>query len=117
MHTVSKPRPPRQAEPVTARLDAHPGGVGPLALPGLVELSRGQDAASYYLWVLPSDWGHAFRLEKFASQGNPEGQQYDVSLEPAGNSCECWGWLRWGHCRHVSGLSDLVARGELGGAD
>ena len=28
-------------------------------------------------------------------------------------SCECLGFLRWGRCKHVSGLRALIERGQI----
>jgi hypothetical protein len=42
------------------------------------------------------------------------GQLYHVRVgEPDDCSCECLGFLRHGHCRHVLGLLALVKRGLL----
>ena len=37
------------------------------------------------------------------------GELYHVRVgRPADCSCECLGFLRWGHCRHVLGLRALM---------
>ena len=42
------------------------------------------------------------------------GELYHVRVgQPAECSCECLGFLRHGHCRHVLGLLALVKRGLL----
>lgn len=42
------------------------------------------------------------------------GTLYHVRVgKPADCECECLGWLRWGKCKHVSGLLALVRRGLL----
>jgi hypothetical protein len=41
-------------------------------------------------------------------------ESYDVNLSPDGkHRCECLGFLRWGHCKHVNGLAVLVEGGKL----
>jgi hypothetical protein len=64
----------------------------------------------YFVWPLPSDWGKAVRLEKFAADG---GETYDVLLDGEQSSCECHGFLRWGRCKHVAAAQSLQERGEL----
>jgi hypothetical protein len=38
-------------------------------------------------------------------------------IDPKGHStCECWGFLRWGHrgpCKHIKCLKKLLAEGKL----
>jgi hypothetical protein len=63
--------------------------------------------------------GEAFRLERWdaASQQSDCGihVSYDVHLAGQGShsSCECKGFLRWGHCKHVEALEALAASGKL----
>jgi hypothetical protein len=84
--------------------------------PGVLDIRVGKDEASYYLTPLPSDFGRAFRLDKFGIDG---GECYHVNLDTAASpgqakhSCECKGWLRWNRCKHVEGLLALVGRGKL----
>lgn len=42
------------------------------------------------------------------------GTVYHVRVgQPEDCSCECLGWLRHDHCKHVSGLKALIATGVL----
>jgi CHAD domain-containing protein len=66
----------------------------------------------YHLDPLPSDFGRAFRLQKFASCGG-DGRHYDVCLQDGADRCCCLGHEAHGRCRHVSSLRDLVGRAEL----
>jgi hypothetical protein len=80
-----------------------------------VELTVGTSRTAYYLQPLPSDFGRAFRLTKFA--GTPgtdkEAAAYEVCLDGPGSQCSCKGYLRHGRCKHVAGLLALVAAGKL----
>jgi hypothetical protein len=56
----------------------------------------------------------AYRLRKAdpAVDGtDPESGHYDCNLTL--RSCECKGWLRWGHCRHFDSLVQLRKDGAL----
>lgn len=69
--------------------------------------------ASYYLTLIPSDFGTGYRLEKFAIDG---GDVYEVNLSADGNTCCCLGHLRHGHktvCKHIASLTALTAAGKL----
>ncbi len=79
--------------------------------PGLLELRTGKaDPTGYYLWPIPSDFGTAYRVEKYATQG---GEVYDVCLAGELSSCECLGFLRHSHCKHIASLATLAERGQL----
>jgi hypothetical protein len=76
----------------------------------------------YYVTAVPSDFGTAYRLEKFAGdveEGEPS--EYCVNLDVAnpehGNHlCPCLGQQRWGHrhpCKHIRSLLKLHAEGRL----
>jgi hypothetical protein len=45
----------------------------------------------------------AYRFEKLDPEGNVAAT-YDVALMDHGPSCECMGFLRWGHCKHCDTL-------------
>src|SRR5262245_10416984 len=99
-----KARQPKPLKParLLKRLDGR--GLGGIAvLPG----SRG-DEDCYWIDAAPSDWGAAFRVQKFGT-----GETYHVCLDADGGKCHCRGFEAHGHCRHVSGLMDLRGRGEL----
>jgi hypothetical protein len=71
----------------------------------------------YFVLPIPADFGVAFEVTKLVP-GKGADTRYAVNLggegEPA--TCECKGFLEWGHCRHVSGLQALRAAGRLGAA-
>jgi hypothetical protein len=71
------------------------------------------DIFRYWLDRIPSDWGMAFLVEK-QGDGSRENEEYHVLLDGEnGHSCECKGFLRWDHCKHVEGLLALRAQGLL----
>jgi|SRR5579883_779416 len=84
---------------------------------GTMTICQGRtQVASYRL----TEFGHVpfpargFRLAKLAGGTDPDAGCYDVLVDPAGgNTCECRGWLRHGHCCHVDAVLDLVATGAL----
>jgi hypothetical protein len=67
---------------------------------------------AYRLTALPSDFGRAYRLEK-SDQGDGQPECYDVLIDGERSSCECKGFLRWGHCRHVESLTTLRQLGRV----
>jgi hypothetical protein len=78
--------------------------------PGVVSITVGKDAADYFLSTVAADFGTGFRLEKIGG-----GETYHVNLaaDPKNHSCECKGFGRWGHCKHVDGLAALQRAGRL----
>jgi hypothetical protein len=48
----------------------------------------------------PSGARKAFRLQKETG----DGQVYDVHLTDQGPRCNCKGFVRWGHCKHITML-------------
>jgi hypothetical protein len=100
-------KPPRAKPARTIRL-----ALAPLpSSPGVVSITAGKRTADYFLTRLPSDFGEAYRLDKFPPQG---AEVYHVLLSDEGtHSCECKGFLRWGRCKHADGLAALKRAGRL----
>jgi hypothetical protein len=74
----------------------------------------------YFVHPLATDFGGlAFRLERYdlPGQGHDAGVHvaYDVHLAQQGTpgSCECKGFLRHHHCKHIDALQALAASGRL----
>jgi hypothetical protein len=100
-HTKPRQR-PRPARSIGWALE--PFGTSP----GVLRITVGKEPTDYLLEPLSSDFGRAFRLTK------PDGERYHVLLADDGrHSCECKGFLRWNHCKHVEGLAALVEPGRL----
>ncbi len=108
MQTVQKPRKVRKPAVRTARVKV------PFSADcghAVVTLTVGKQADDYLIRRLPSDFGTAFAVEKVA---DPDGHSYAVCLNGNGTgTCECLGYLRHGHCKHVEGLAALVRAGKL----
>ena len=71
------------------------------------------DYKSHYYWTarVPSDFGEAFRLE---NRYSPEKTIYHVLFQSEQDcSCECRGFLRWGHCKHTDALRAFRAAGVI----
>ena len=78
---------------------------------GVVRLTVGGQSADYLLTPLPADFGRGFQVEKIGLEGR--GEVYHVNLDGDKRTCECKGFLKWGHCKHADGLAALVAAGKL----
>jgi hypothetical protein len=72
----------------------------------------GRLQTGYYLETIPTDFGTAFTLEKFACDG---GDLYHVNLDPdsGNNTCTCKGNTYHGHCKHVEALAVLRKAGRI----
>jgi hypothetical protein len=69
----------------------------------------------YRLTALSSDMGRAFRLEKMAAGSFIVVEKtYDLCLSANDcSSCECKGFIRWSHCKHLESLSALIEAKRL----
>ena len=68
------------------------------------------DETAYYTFreILCEIGGRGFAMHRTGL-----GTLYHVRIgEPEECECECWGFLRWGYCRHVLGLLALVEAGK-----
>ena len=84
---------------------------------GVIAITVGKDEGVYAIRPIPADFGVAYHLIK----GELEEQEdntlrlrdaahYDVCLNGPQSTCECKGFLRHGHCKHVDGLTTLRQR-------
>jgi hypothetical protein len=100
--------------------------VGVIHLDDGVHLIRraveGEPDAAYLVRKTAAAWGVAFEVAKlFRSKDDDGPPSYHVNLDchkPERSTCECRGFLRWGHrkaCRHVSSLLALIRDGKLDG--
>ena len=107
MSTTSAARLQRQKPSRTIRLEDAPQG----RLPGCLLMTVGKEVSRYLITLVPSQiGGQGYRLEKI---GEPT-SDYHVHLSDIGHhDCECLGYLRHGHCRHIHGLLALRNAGKL----
>lgn len=105
------PKRGRRACRFDACTDAQPDRDGTLEA-----YAPGKPTERYAVTEFPHDLaGRAFRLVKCTAGTDPEAGCYDVLLGEGNqeDSCECRGFLRWGHCKHVDSLRAVIAEGAL----
>jgi hypothetical protein len=104
----SRPRKPRTKPARHIGVAVRPSEVNPFFVVKIVE---GKKTDHYAVTPIPADYGTAFSVEKMGAEQEP----YAVNLGDAENlpSCDCKGFLRFGHCRHVEGLTALTTAGRL----
>jgi hypothetical protein len=76
---------------------------------GVVEVTVNSTTTAFFLQRISSDWGTGLKLLKkdFADA-------YHVNLDAEhGHTCECKGFQRWHHYKHVDGLLALRQAGKL----
>ena len=101
--TARKPR-PKPARRVNLLCPATP------TMPGIVRIQVGDEPwTDYNLAPIASAFGRAFRLVKLLGPHD----RYDVLLNGERSTCECKGFLRWGHCKHIGALYALAEKGHL----
>ena len=84
---------------------------------GALQITIGGEPHNYLIYTLRSDFGSAFRLIKQELVPQEEGffeledvARYNVCLNGQQSTCECIGFSKHGHCKHVSGLTVLRQR-------
>lgn len=85
----------------------------------IITVGEGERAQEYGYWVdrlaHPDASARAVRMTKFtATRREGEPDSYDVVAIPSGaGSCECKGFLRWQHCKHLDALVTLLVSSRL----
>jgi hypothetical protein len=100
-----RPKPPRQIGWTMAPKPGHPYGV--------LHIIEGGKRDDYFIRAIEADFGLGVEVTKLT--GEPDNPQYNVNLDDQRehHSCECPGFLRWGHCKHIEGLVALARAGKL----
>ena len=79
-------------------------------MPGLVRIRVGDEPwTDYNLAPIHSDFGRAFRLVKLLGPHD----RYDVLLQGEHSTCECKGFLRHHHCKHLGAIYALAEKGHI----
>jgi hypothetical protein len=80
-----------------------------------LRLQIGEEVTHYRLTALDTDLGRGFRLEKMAADSFiVVVKTYDVLLAANDcSSCECQGFGRWNHCKHLESLAALIEAKRL----
>lgn len=78
---------------------------------GVARITVGKESADYFIRELVTDFGRGFEVTKLIPNEGA-GRTYHVNLDAQTNhhSCECEGFLRWNHCKHIDGLLALFAK-------
>lgn len=96
----------RKPPPRSIRLVRSPSADGV----GVFQLTIGKKSALYTFREIPCDIGG----RGFAIHSLGLGNLYHVRVgDPSECSCECLGFLRHGHCKHVAGLAALIWQGQI----
>lgn len=67
------------------------------------------EGTEYKVMPLPIDPSIGSKAFRFAKQGG-DGAVYDLHADQYGLQCQCKGFERWGHCKHVQ---TVQAAGKL----
>ncbi len=104
--TPTRQRKPRVKPARAIGVAVRPSEVNPFFV---VRVTEGKKLDHYAVTPIPSDWGTAYAVEKLGAEQEP----YHVNLAGADSVCDCKGFTRHGHCRHVEGLAALTKAGRL----
>jgi hypothetical protein len=100
MSNATTSRKPRQQN-WTVRLSCPASADNPFSI---ITVTQGHDVDDYIVQPIPSDWVTALEVKKIF---DADEKAYHVNLDRQGQACDCKGFLRWNHCKHVSALTVL----------
>src|SRR5215831_18937731 len=96
-----------------ARLEDNPT----LDEPALLTLHIAGKDSDYWLYLQPSNFGEAYRLQKIEpTEDAPAelGEAYTVTFQDEFNqTCECRGFVHRGNCKHIDSIKALRDAGRL----
>lgn len=116
---VAKGKPPRRLVNWTPLAAGNLRTGSGNAVLGLAEIVVGKEKCRYVVSELPCDgWSaRAFRFGKPRGEKGTDGEadHYDAMICRNGQDCrcECRGFLRHGHCKHVDSARELIHRGLI----
>lgn len=80
---------------------------------GVLVIHTDRASVTYAVSEFPCDWpGRGFHLAKQTSGTDPESESYSVFCAksgPAGDQCECRGWVFKGTCKHRDAMRAILA--------
>jgi hypothetical protein len=102
-----KPRPPRQPAERRCKLLWAPHGQS-----AFLDVQVGNQLDRYWIHAVECSFGLGFKVEKLPLSG---GVVYytALDLEAGRNCCECPGFSRWNHCKHVEAILALAKAGRI----
>jgi hypothetical protein len=86
------------------------------AMGGLLTIDTKRSRAEYLLAEFHATNGRAFHFAKLTSGTDPESESYTVLCVKPGHgydSCECRGFHRHGHCKHVEAVKAILENGWM----
>src|SRR5262245_52861189 len=105
---------PAFVEALPARKSSKHSGIkweptGPAA--GVLTIDTDRARVVYAVAEFATDWaGRAFHLAKLTSGTDREAEAYDVFVCDSGRDhrCDCRGFTRFGHCKHLDACLTLI---------
>lgn len=85
-------------------------------LAGTLTIEDKRSSTDYLVTEFPTGWeGRGFQLDKLDVGTDQEAEGYAVYCGRNGQDrqCECRGFLRHGHCKHVSAIVACISNGWL----
>jgi hypothetical protein len=73
----------------------------------IVGITVGKTFAHYFITPLASDFGTAFTVEKQSEAGTETTETYSVNVNGTEQMCDCRGFGRHSHCKHVDAVRKL----------
>jgi hypothetical protein len=121
MATVTKAQRPSQVRKQNRTVSLSPAVAGsPFRILTIsIVRPRSFEVFQYWLSSVPSDFGIAYKLEKFAAiqkEGEPNVYHINIDLAGGNHTCECKGHLQWSHrtvCKHAASLLALINAGKI----
>lgn len=113
MSTLTSPRVRNKPER-TVKVAQPPSDDNPFFVITFTERTkRTTKVTCYTVARIPTDFGDGYRVRRYGAAPGEVAAEYQVCLSDEGSYCCCLGFLSHGHCKHVSALTALAARGEL----
>ncbi len=97
----------RKPVPRFIRLFSRPVG----NIPGIIAMTIGSKRTDYLVKAMAAAEGRGFVLGKLGI--DVDANVYHVNVDGKHSLCDCKGFLRWHHCKHVEALAKLVEAGRL----